>query len=1032
MNRLVVTATILTALIGVSVCHLAVMSVDLGSEYMKIAIVKPGVPMEVIVNEDSARKTATIVCLRNGERSFGNPAEHCANKYPSNAFWYLTQIVGKMYDDPAVTVYQKRFPYYKLVKDEDRGTVLFQIDDETFYSPEELLAMILEKSRSYAETFADQTIKDTVITVPSYFNQAERRAVMLAAELSGINVLQLLGDNAAVALNYGVFRRKQFNTSMTYIMFYDMGATSTTATVVGYQVVKMKEGTRMVENPQLVIKGVGFDKELGGLEMSIRLRDHFAKYFSEHKKTKSDLYTNYRAMAKLLKEAKRVKKVLSANADHQARVEGLLDEEDFKMKVSRAEFEEMCSDVFERVTKPIDVALKASEITLGEISDVILMGGGTRIPRVQQKLKEYLGGIELGKSINTDEAAALGAVYQAAHLGKGFKVLTFGVKEANIYPILVEFEKQRTEDSTDPPKVIKRTLFGRMNPYPQKKVMTFNKHFKDFDFNVSYGELDFLSSEEAESMRQLQGPIQEIGLRGIAEAYNKHTDAQEAKGIKAHFRMDESGILTLDLVETVFEKEDKTVEEESTWSKLGDTISGLFGSKEEGDQPSPQANGTTEGKDGGETGNEQPQSDQPAKPESQQPEEGKEEQKEEPAGEDKKDEEPAEDSTQEPTDESTGGEPDKAEEKDETTEEKPEEKPKDDEKPKEEKNGDKKEDGDKTENGEKKPKIVIVKENITTETSINDIRPPSKDVFKAMKKKLADLTARDTEKKLLEKAKNELESFVYDMMDKLSQELYVRCSTEEQREEWMKSLSEASDWLYEQEEETPKGPYIDKLKDLKKMVKKVEFRVREVKERPEALAAIDSMLNHSSVFLSNIKNLSSLSIEEALFTAVEIETLEKLINETMDWKNSSVKEQSQIPDYETPKLLLEDIGRRMQALDREVKYLINKAKTYKPKAKPKSEKNKTTNKNATAADKDGKDTPADKDIDDIPTDKDIEDQDTPGDKTEGTTDSPDTEIPQPPTEEESQQATDTQEEETDDTVKATKKPERTTHDAGDL
>lgn len=314
----VTTATILFCMVSYSAALLAVMSVDLGSEFMKIALVKPGVPMEIVTNDDSARKTASMVVLRNGERLFGNAAQTMATRFPDKAFWYLMNIIGKKYDDPDVQRYMKRFPYYNLVKDEERGTILFKIDEETQYTPEELLAMQLEKAKQYAETFADQPVKDAVLTVPAYFTQAERRAVLLAAELSGLNVLQIIGDNAAVALNYGVFRRKQFNASMQYIMFYDMGATSTTASVVGYQEVKMKEGTRVVENPQLVVKGVGFDKDLGGLEISLRLRDYLAKHFSEKKKTKSDVYKNQRSMAKLLKEAERVKKVLSANTEHQA------------------------------------------------------------------------------------------------------------------------------------------------------------------------------------------------------------------------------------------------------------------------------------------------------------------------------------------------------------------------------------------------------------------------------------------------------------------------------------------------------------------------------------------------------------------------------------------------------------------------------------------------------------------------------------------------------------------------------------------
>lgn len=1009
--RLVATATVLTAMLGISVAHLAVMSIDLGSEFIKIALVKPGIPMEIITNDDSARKTANIVCLRNGDRMFGNPAEHCASKYPSNAFWYLTQIVGKMHDDPAVTQYQKRFPYYQLVKDKERGTTLFKINDETQYSPEELLAMILEKARQYAETFADQPIKDVVITVPSYFNQAERRAVLMAAELGGLNVLQLIGDNAAVALNYGVFRRKQFSNVTQHIMFYDMGASSTTATIVAYQVVKMKEGSRVVENPQLTIKGVGFDKELGGLEISMRLRDHLAKYFNKNKKTKADLYTNHRAMTKLLREAEHVKKILSANVDHMAQVEGLLEEEDFKMKVSREELEKMCDDMFPRVTRVIDDALKTSELTREEISDVILMGGGTRIPKVQTLLQEYLGGVELGKSINTDEAAALGAVYQAANLGKGFKVLTFGIKEANMYPIVVEFEKQRGEDSsTEASKVIKRTLFGRMNPYPQKKVMTFNKHFKDFTFNVTYGDLDFLPAAEAEVMRNLQGQINEISLRGVAEAYAKHTDAQEAKGIKAHFRMDESGILNLDLVETVFEKED---DEKSTWSKLGDTLSGLFGSTE--------GNDTADSQEpvGGGNG-------EPEKTKSDQSESGNEEEKFSKEKEEQKEEQPAEENADEDKTDNQKEESDKGDDK----EKEQTEKPKEDKKKKDDKNGDKK-DEEKKDDGEKKPKVVLVKENITTEASVNDIKPPSKEALRAMKKKLADLTARDNDRKALEKAKNELEAFVYEMTDRLSQKTYEKCSTEEEREKLRTMLQEASDWLYEVEEGTPKEKYIEKLKGLKKAMKELEFRVKEMKERPEAIAALNSMLNHSKVFLASIKNISSMEPEDAMFSAVEIETLEKLINETEDWKKTSVAEQKKIPAHEKPKLVLEDISLKMQALDREVKYLINKAKTWKPKSKPKASKtNKTTSNNDTVPEADDiagektEDIPAeDETAEEVKEQKEEKSSKKQKDKTTKASEEPEVTLELPPADE-----SQTAKEET-----TTQKPkDKVTHDAGDL
>ncbi|XP_067678637.1 hypoxia up-regulated protein 1-like isoform X2 [Haliotis asinina] len=952
-----VLGAVLCSIVGLT-AGVAVMSIDLGAEFMKIAIVKPGVPMEIVTNRESSRKTRTMVAFRDGERQFANQAYTTSVRFPRKAFWYLTHVIGRHFDDPQVQLYRERFPFYDLVKDEERGTVLFRTEDgETTYTPEELLAMILESAREYAEEFGEHPIKDAVITVPAYFNQAERRAILSSAEMIGLNILQLMSDNAAVALNYGVFRRKNFNSTIQYYIFYDMGATSTVATVVGYQVVKKKEGTRMETNPQVVIKGVGFDRTLGGLDVSLRLRDHLAKLFNEQKKTKNDVFKNERSMAKLLKEADRVKQVLSANQDHFAQVEGLLDEQDFRAKVTREELEELCKDVFPRVIKPIEDALHASEITLGEISEVILMGGATRMPKVQEELMKFLKSSELGKSINTDESAAMGAVYQAAYLGKGFKVKTFNVKEGNIYPIVVEFEKhQSSEAGSETSRTVRRTLFGRMNPYPQKKVMTFNKHFSDFSFSVGYGDISFLSDLDKKSFPQLL--LSNVSLNGVEEAYQKHKEGSESKGIKAHFRMDESGILHLDKVESVFETVGEVTEEkdESAWSKIGSAIGGLFGGSEgkdkeakvedsseeassaaagdasEGDQESAKGQSTNK--------SEAPKSDSETEPK-------KTEEKSSGKQEDKK---PSE-STDEGTEAASEQEPKQEEKTDEKTDEKTEKKTKD----KKEKESDKKEKDDKkSKDGEKdkeeekkkeeepkKPKITTVKEVINSTLDSLDLPNFSKERMKEAKKILSTLKAKDKEKMELEKAKNELEAYIFDSQDKLSQDSYVKCSTESEREELSKAMSEASDWLYEQPDDAKKDVFIKKLKSLKDSLKDVARRVFELEERPKALDALKSMLNHSVHFLKSVKNLSN--TDDPIFTEVEVTTLDTLINNTLEWRNTNLKEQQKLKDHENPTLLVEDIALKIQALDREVKYLINKAKYWKPKTKPKTDDKKKTN-----------------------------------------------------------------------------------------
>uniref|UniRef100_A0A8C2PZE5 Hypoxia up-regulated protein 1 n=1 Tax=Cyprinus carpio TaxID=7962 RepID=A0A8C2PZE5_CYPCA len=791
----------------------AVMSVDLGSEWMKIAIVKPGVPMEIALNKESRRKTPVAVCLKENERLFGDSALGVAVKNPKVVYRFLQSILGKTADNPQVAQYQKHFPEHQLQRDEKRGTVFFKFSEDSQYTPEELLGMILNYSRGLAQDFAEQPIKDAVITVPAYFNQAERRAVLQAAHIAGLKVLQLINDNTAVALNYGVFRRKDINSTAQNIMFYDMGSGSTTATIVMYQTVKTKEsGTQ----PQLQIRGVGFDRTLGGFEMELRLRDHLAKLFNEQKKSKKDVRENLRAMAKLLKEAQRLKTVLSANAEHMAQIEGLMDDIDFKAKVTRSEFEALCEDLFDRVPGPVKEALAAAEMNMDEIDQVILVGGSTRVPKVQDVLLKAVGKEELSKNINADEAAAMGAVYQAAALSKAFKVKPFLVRDAAVFPIQVEFSREtEEEDGVKTVKHNKRILFQRMAPYPQRKVITFNRYTDDFVFYINYGDLSFLSEQDLKVFGSQN--LTTVKLSGVGSSFKKHSEA-ESKGIKAHFNMDESGVLILDRGETDAEKAEKP-EEKSDGEKAEE--------KEEDKKPKPQ----------------------------------------------------------------------------------------------------------------KKSKIS---EDITVELEVNDVLDPSTEDMEV----LQDLTDRDLEKQEREKTLNSLEAFIFETQDKLYQDEYQAVVTEEEKEQITGKLSEASNWMDEEGYTAGTKELKEKLSELKKLCKAMFFRVEERKKWPDRLAALNSMLNHSTIFLKSARLIPE---SDQIFTEVELKTLERVINETMTWKNETVAEQDKLSPTEKPVLLSKDIEAKLSLLDREVNYLLNKAKFAKPKPKDKAkDKNTTTTENSKA------------------------------------------------------------------------------------
>lgn len=852
----------------------AVMSVDVGTEWFKVAVVSPGVPMEIALNPSSKRKTNVVVSIEGNERKFGDDAMVVCVKKPKYCYAYLLDLLGKKVDHPTVAAYKARFPQYDIEADPIRGTVIFRHDSETTYSVEELLGMILSHAKSQAETFTEQPIKDAVITVPVFFNQVERLALVAAAQLGGLNVLQLMNNPMAVALNYGMFRRKEINGTVKHIMLYDMGAGATTATVIGFQIVKTKDRGFAETHPQAQVMGVGYDRTLGGAELRFRVREFLADKFNALGKTKTDVRTVPRAMGKLLKEAERVKLILSANTDCFAQIENVMEDIDFKEAFSREDLMGLAPDLMARVTKPVEQALSTAGMAMENIDQVILVGGGTRVPKVQELLTEFVGS-ELGKSLNTDESAAMGAVYKAADLSTGFKVKKFLTKDAVVFPIDVDFS--RALEGEEGVKKVRRTLFGRMNPYPQKKIMTFNKHQSDFTFYVNYADMDYLGKAEVERVGSMN--LTSVLVKGVKEALDKNLVGEniETKGVKAHFQLDDSGILSVSSVESTFEKtispeeqeaeeakEDGEKKDESIdWSKLGDTISNYFKS------------------------------------------EGKE-------GEEDTDKEKAAKDFIKDTIEKDEKEKKAKEKKDEKKEKK--EKKKDD-KPKE----------------PKKPKIETTKTDLDTEDSRMDLPLLDGDTFEASKAKLAALDKADKERVEKETALNELQSFNFDLGDKIYQEDHESASTEAERETIQAEVSKVSDWLDEEAGvETPLEEFTSRLKVLRDMAAPIFARVREHRERPEWLDNLKQSLNHSTTFLTQSREKTEKVVEEEkLFKEKELEQLEKKIAEVEKWRDEKLAAQADTPLSEMPKLTVSMINSKIGDLESEVQYLIRKAKMKK-------------------------------------------------------------------------------------------------------
>jgi len=670
---------------------------------------------------------------------------------------------------------------------------------------------------------------------------------------------------------------------------------------------------------------------LGGAEIRFRLREYLADQFNALGKTKTDVRSVPRAMGKLLKEAERVKLILSANAACFAQIENVMEDIDFKVPVNREDLMELSKDLMERVTGPVEKALTTAGMSMENIDQVILVGGGTRVPRVQELLTEYVGQ-ELGKSLNTDESAAMGAVYRSADISTGFKVKKFLMKDAVLFPIDVDFAREIDSDDVDGEpgvKKVRRTLFSRMNPYPQKKIMTFNKHVKDFTFNVNYADMDYLGEKEIANVGSIN--LTSVLVKGVGEALAANVgDNIETKGVKAHFQLDDSGILTCTHVESVFEKtvspeeqekkekEWKEATESIDWSKLGDNIKSFFGTDEKKDEKA-------EG------------------------DEKKEESKED-VKKDSKDTKDTKDT--------------KKDDKDSKKDDKPKE--------------------------PKKPKIETVKIDLEKDGSRNDLELLDGECFNSSKAKLDALNQADLDRLAIETALNELQSFSYDLADKIEEDEFQSASTAEERETVVSECGKVSEWLDEEAGLfTPVDEFNTKLKVLKDISAPIMARVREHKERPEVLEQLRQTINSSNVFLEKSKEyliLPKPKVEtviepkvdgdkkgenagegkdapkddaskespevkpkatkqdkigdDGLFKEKELDSLKKKIAEVEKWRDDKLVEQEKTPLSEMPKLTVSMIKSKMQDLDSEVQFLIQKArmlKAEKERAKRKAE-----------------------------------------------------------------------------------------------